>query len=158
MNAADLTLFTTEFLTEALYGLGFLAFILLLDTFLFVQILIWFKRYCERSHGAPQFKYLWRFMACVLLLCIVQLLSILLWTWGIYAKGLMDNLTTTLLFVGSCYTTLGVYSDLLPKGWRFMALYIAISGLFTFAMATSAMISMVGSFAKAQQPVNKESP
>lgn len=158
MNAADLTLFTTNFLTEALYGLGFLAFILLLDTFLFIQILIWFKRYCERSHGVPQFRYLWRFMACVLLLCIVQLLSILLWTWGIYAKGLMDDLTTTLLFVGSCYTTLGVYSDLLPKGWRFMALYIAISGLFTFAMATSAMISMVGSFAKAQQPVKKESP
>ena len=158
MNAADITLFATNFLTEALYGLGFLAFILLLDTFLFIQILIWFKRYCDRSHGEPQFKYIWRFMVCVLLLCIVQLISILLWTWGIYAKGLIDNLTTTLLFVGSCYTTLGVYSDLLPKGWRFMALYIAISGLFTFAMATSAMISMVGSFAKAQQPEKKTSP
>lgn len=158
MSDPTLTAFTTDFLTEALYGLGMLAFVLLLDTFLFIQIFLGFRRSSERGHGMTSFMLTWRFMVCVLLLCIVQLLSILLWAGALHAGGLVDDLTKALLFSASCYTTLGVYSDTLPVGRRFLAFYIAICGLFTFAMATTAMMGMIGSFARAAQPAKRPQP
>mgnify|MGYP006275384629 CR=1 FL=1 len=148
MNAHELTLFTEEFVKEAFFGLGFVAIILLLNTALVLRIYLRFDTYCQRSGNPSHFKiHLW-FMTSVLLICIVEPFSILLWTGVIYAKGLVTNLMLAMLFAGSCFTTVGIYSDILPVGWRFLALYISFSGLFSFAIATSALMAMIGRLAK----------
>lgn len=148
MNAQELTLFTEELVKEAIFGLGFVAIILLLNTAFVLRIYLHFDRYCQRSEHPSHFQVRLWFMMSVLLICIVELFSILLWTGVIYAKGLVTNLMLAMLFAGSCFTTVGIYSDILPEGWRFLALYISFSGLFSFAIATSALMAMIVRLAK----------
>jgi hypothetical protein len=78
----------------------------------------------------------------------VQLGSILIWTVALYATGLIEDIRLAMLFSGSSYTTVGIFSDNLPIGWKSVAFYIAFSGLFSFAIATSSMISMLGIITK----------
>lgn len=155
MDSSNLHTFTETLIRDASFGLGFLAIILLLNTFLFVRISFWFKKthLVRRKH--INLILTSRFMVAVLLICVVQILSILLWATAIYLKGLINDPTLAMLFAGSCYTTLGIYSDLLPQGWKALALYIAFSGLFSFAIATSAMISMLGVFSKMTDNLQK---
>jgi len=148
MTPPNFQSFFETLVRDASLGLGFLAFILLLSTFLFIHISLWFRRAAPINHKYLSLRLTLRFMVAVLLICLVQILCILLWTALIYTEGLITDPTLAMLFAGSCYTTLGVYSDILPHGWRALALYIAISGLFSFAIATSAMISMLGTFSK----------
>lgn len=148
MGSQNIHTFFDTLVRDASFGLGFLAFTLLLSTFLFVRITLWFKRRPLSNRKNASMWLTLRFMVAVLLICLVQLLCILLWTATIYAEGLITDPTLAMLFAGSCYTTLGIYSDILPHGWRALALYIAISGLFSFAIATSALISMLGAFSK----------
>jgi hypothetical protein len=146
MALQNLQPFFETLVRDASFGLGILAFILLLSTFLFVRISLWFKNIRLSNRKSANMRLTFRFMMAVLLICLVQILCILLWTATIYLEGLITDPTLAMLFAGSCYTTLGIYSDILPHGWRALALYIAISGLFSFAIATSAMISMLGTF------------
>jgi hypothetical protein len=62
------------------------------------------------------------------------------------ALGLIDNAIQTLLFVGSCYTTVGFIGDILPEGWKSLACFISFSGLFSIAWTTSGMIGMTNSY------------
>lgn len=148
MTPNELNLFTEQLVRDAFFGLGFLAVILLLNVFLSTHIFLGFKKICADSQASSVFRLLSRFMIAVLLICVVQLLSIHLWAGVIYAQGLIDNFMLAILFAGSCYTTLGIYSDMLPVGWRTVAFYIAFSGLFSFAMATSAIIGMINIIGK----------
>lgn len=148
METYKLHVFAETLFRDAAFGLGFLAIILLLDTFLIIRVMLWFKgTHLAHRHNARLILTL-RFMVCVLMICLVQILSILLWAAAIYLNGLINDPTLAMLFAGSCYTTLGIFPDILPEGWKALALYIAFSGLFSFAIATSAMISMLGSFSK----------
>lgn len=143
MNASDLNQFSEQIIRDAAFGMTFLAVILLSNTFFFIQIYFWFTRSCAKLQKVAPYQLIARFMAAVLLMSLVQLASILIWTAAIYSKGLIDDIRLAMLFSGSCYTTLGVFSDILPDGWKSLAFYIAFSGLFSFAMATSAMMSML---------------
>lgn len=143
MNASDLNQFSEQIIRDAAFGMTFLAVILLSNTFFFIQIYFWFTRSCAKLQKVVPYQLIARFMAAVLLMSLVQLASILIWTTAIYSKGLIDDIRLAMLFSGSCYTTLGVFSDTLPDGWKSLAFYIAFSGLFSFAMATSAMMSML---------------
>ena len=53
------------------------------------------------------------------------------------------------MFAGSCYTTMGIVTEVMPTGWKFIAIVIALSGLFAIALATSAMINMSTLFRRA---------
>lgn len=148
MSTTSLTVFTELLVKEAAFGLIFVAIVLLLNSTLVLRIYLRFNAFCQKSKPARQFPLHIRFMVSMLLICLVELISILFWTGVIYAKGLVTNLTLALLFAGSCFTTLGIYSDILPEGWRFLALYICFSGLFSFAVATSALMGMITLIAK----------
>lgn len=148
MNPNNLQLFTDEMLRDAAFGLGFLVILLLVNTFLFMKIFFWFSRSTARMLQASAYKLITHFMLAILLMCLVQVGSIVFWTVVLYTNDLIDNLHRAMLFAGSCYTTLGIYSDTLPKGWQSVAFYIAFSGLFSFAIATSAMMAMLGSLSK----------
>jgi hypothetical protein len=53
------------------------------------------------------------------------------------------------LFSGSTYTAMGFMDDLLPSGWKMLAIIIAFSGMFAFAWTASVMISMTKNFRQA---------
>ncbi len=148
MASQNLQSFFETLVRDASFGLGLLAFILLMSTFLFVRISFWFRSSRPANHQSATMWLTLRFMVAVLMICLVQIVCILAWAAFIYLEGLITDPTMAMLFAGSCYTTLGIYSDILPHGWRALALYIAISGLFSFAIATSALISMLGAFSK----------
>lgn len=148
MNPDNLQVFTDEMLRAAGFGLGFLAVVLLLNTFFFMQIFFWFMRSSEKLTKPAPYKLIGRFMGAVLLMCIVQIMAILLWATAIYTHSLIDNIRVAMLFAGSCYTTLGIFSDILPTGWQSLAFYIAFSGLFSIAIATSAMMAMLSTVSK----------
>ena len=44
---------------------------------------------------------------------------------------------------------MGFMDDLLPPGWKMMAIIIAFSGMFSFAWTASTMISMTKNFRQA---------
>lgn len=88
-------------------------------------------------------------------LALVQMGAVLIWTVAIYSTGLAKNLTNAFLFAGSCYTTIGIFNDVLPPAWRSLALIIAFSGLFAFAWCTSIMMSMTSIFGEIWKQKNE---
>lgn len=85
-------------------------------------------------------------MALFLLLGVCHILSIGLWSLILFYSGLVPVFINALLFAGSCYTTLGYMGDTLPVGWRVVALFIALSGLFSFSLSTGVLISKTNNF------------
>lgn len=148
MNHIALSQFSENLVRDTVFGLGFLAVVLLTNVFLFMQIFFLFMKSCEKIVHVSPYTLIARFMGAILLMSLVQLTSILIWTTALYANGLIDTIVMAMLFAGSCYTTLGIFSDILPKGWQSVAFYIAFSGLFSFAIATSAMMSMLSQIAR----------
>jgi hypothetical protein len=69
---------------------------------------------------------------------------------GLVALGLVPDLIKGLLFSGSCYTTVGFVDDLLPIGWKSLAFFISLSGLFSLAWTTSVMIHMTAALKAAR--------
>jgi hypothetical protein len=143
MSTTNLNQFSEQIFRDAAFGLGFLAIVLIINTILFVRIFIWFMKASAKHDQTRSMNLIFLFVAAVLMMSLVQVASILIWTVAIYATGLVDNISLAMLFSGSSYTTLGIYSDVLPHGWKSVAFYIAFSGLFSFAIATSSMISML---------------
>lgn len=148
MDHITLKLFTENILRDASFGLGVLAFVLLFATVLFVRILIIFNRYCHNCVNCTSIKLTLVFMVAILLLCIVQVCSILIWSAALYLGGLINDLNLAMLFAGSCYTTLGLFTAHIQESWQSLTFYIAFSGLFSFALATSCMMSMLNAINK----------
>lgn len=148
MDSSTLNVFTEDVIRDAVFGLGVLSIVLLFTSTLFIRIFIAFNRYCHQREFCSSLDLTLRFMIAILLICVVQVCSILIWTAAIYMIGLVKNLNLAMLFAGSCYTTLGIFNATLPDGWRSTAFYIAFSGLFSFALATSSMISMLSTINK----------
>ena len=148
MTTIELNEFTEQIVRNAGFGLSVLAIVLVINAFLFIQIFLWFMRASQKFVKANPYALTFLFVASVLLMSVVQIISILIWTVALYATGLIENLRLAMLFSGSSFTTLGIFSDVLPQGWKSVAFYIAFSGLFSFAIATSSMISMLTIIAK----------
>jgi hypothetical protein len=148
MTAEDLNQFVEQLVRDAAFGLGIFAIVLVSNAYLLVQIYLWFVKKSESLVNAPPYKLIFLFVASIYVMSLVQLASILVWAVALYANTLIDDLRLALLFAGSSYTTLGIYSDTLPVGWKSVAFYIAFSGLFSFAIATSSMMSMLSMIAK----------
>lgn len=143
MSTADLNQFSEQIFRDAAFGLGFLAIVLVINAVLFIRIFIWFMKASGKLTQARALDLIFLFVGAVLMMSLVQITSILIWTVALYATGLIENIRLAMLFSGSSYTTLGIFSDVLPQGWKSVAFYIAFSGLFSFAIATSSMMSML---------------
>lgn len=143
MSTTDLHQFSEQIFRDAAFGLGFLALVLVINAILFIRIYIWFMKASDKLSEPRALDLIFLFVAAVLMMSLVQITSILIWTVALYATGLIDNIRLAMLFSGSSYTTLGIFSDVLPQGWKSVAFYIAFSGLFSFAIATSSMMSML---------------
>jgi hypothetical protein len=156
MSASDVNHFAEQVFRDAAFGLLFLSLVIVVNSILFIRIFLWFMSASEKLSNPSALNLIFLFVSGVLMMSLVQLGSILIWTIALYATGLIEDIRLAMLFSGSSYTTLGIFSDMLPKGWKSVAFYISFSGLFSFAIATSSMISMLSLVTK--KLLNAHSP
>jgi len=96
----------------------------------------------------PQYVFV-HFYLSVMALALVHIAAVVFWALALTLSGLVTDFTQSILFSGSCYTTLGFMDNILPAGWRMLAIIITLSGLFSMAWSTSMMISMTDHFREA---------
>ena len=89
------------------------------------------------------------YFAAITYLMVVQILVIVLWGVALNGLSLIKDPLDAIMFAGSCYTTMGIVTEVMPTGWKFIAIVIALSGLFAIALATSSMINMSVLFRRA---------
>lgn len=89
------------------------------------------------------------FYISVLCLFLTHIFEIIIWGASLYVFKLLPDLGQSILFSGSTYTAMGFMDDLLPAGWKMLAIIIAFSGMFSFAWTASVMISMTKNFRQA---------
>lgn len=90
-----------------------------------------------------------QYFIAITYLMIVQILVIVLWGVALNGLALIKDPLEAIMFAGSCYTTMGIVTEVMPTGWKFIAIVIALSGLFAVALATSSMINMSVLFRRA---------
>lgn len=81
-----------------------------------------------------------------LLFGFFHFIAVGLWAFFLIIFNTIPTTIEALLFAGSCYTTLGYMGNELPVGWRLLALFIAISGLFSFSISTATIFSKTANF------------
>jgi hypothetical protein len=106
----------------------------------------WPNYLLERNEIRRQF-YFGHLVIMMLITHISEILLIAAVLFGIHA---FPDMRTAFYFTGETYTTLGFGDVLLPSGWRQLALFIAMSGLFTFGWSTGVLVSIVGKTYEAQ--------
>lgn len=89
------------------------------------------------------------FYTSVFCLFLTHIVEIFLWGIALFTLKLVPGLGQSILFSGSTYTAMGFMEDILPDGWKMLAVIIAFSGMFSFAWTASAMISMTKNFRQA---------
>ena len=89
------------------------------------------------------------FYVSVLYLFLTHIVEIFLWGIALCTLNLISGLGQSILFSGSTYTAMGFMEDILPDGWKMLAVIIAFSGMFAFAWTASVMISMTKNFRQA---------
>ena len=134
---------------DAVFGMCIMALVLIFNGLCFTQVLFFYRRRTAHLVETSVVRITLYFVAAVLALVASQMIAIMIWGTALFKYELIQTPSLAILFSGSCYPTIGVFSDLLPAGWKSIAFYIAFSGLFSFAWATSIMMSMVESLTKA---------
>jgi hypothetical protein len=132
---------------DTLYGVFGLLLVLLFHGSAINFIMLRFERLTIGNLKLKQYnRVFFHFYAAFFFIALVHIVEIIIWTLYIITLNLMDDGIQTLLFVGSCYTTVGFVEDILPAGWKSLAFFISFSGLFSVAWTTSAMITMTNSY------------
>lgn len=139
------------------FGIAMLLVVMLIHGIALVQIA---KRYevksflylAEHRYSAVAFA----FYLSVLCLFLMHIFEIILWGTSLWLFKLLPNLGESILFSGSTYTAMGFMDDLLPNGWKMLAVIIAFSGMFAFAWTASVMISMTKNFRQAYTRMHME--
>lgn len=106
----------------------------------------WPRYLNEKNEIRRQF-YFGQLVILMLLTHISEILLIAAVLLGIHAFA---DLRTAFYFTGETYTTVGFGDVLLPSGWRQLALFIAMSGLFSFGWSTGVLVGIVGKTYEAQ--------
>ncbi len=79
----------------------------------------------------------------VFLMLALHILGVALWAVALIHLGFIPHPYDAIYFCANAYTTLGYGSVDLGMHWRILAPIIGISGLFTFAWTTSALVQVV---------------
>ena len=138
------------FARDVLIGVLILAFVLAFHGFCLTRIAFSYELNSRRSFARqkPQRVFI-HFYLAIMALALVHIASVVFWALALTLGGLVDDFTQSILFAGSCYTTLGFMENILPVGWKAGAIIITLSGLFSMAWSTSMMISMTDHFREA---------
>jgi hypothetical protein len=81
----------------------------------------------------------------VFLMLILHVVEILVWASALIHMGLVKHAYDAIYFCANAYSTLGMGNMDVDEHWRNISPIIAISGLFTFAWTTSALVDVVAS-------------
>lgn len=81
----------------------------------------------------------------VLLMLILHLVEVVIWSFALTQMGLIVKAYDAIYYCANCYTTLGMGRVDVEEHWRILSAVIGISGLFTFAWTTSALVDVVAS-------------
>lgn len=83
------------------------------------------------------------FGAAVFLLLSLHIIGVLAWAFSLTHLGLISDAKNAVYFCANAYTTLGYGQVDLDPHYRIISPIIGISGLFTFAWTTSALVTIV---------------
>lgn len=138
------------FLQNLIVGILGLCIVMWMNVFFLRRIMVYYEitGRIHLGHGRYNRVFL-TYILSISYLMLVQMLSIVMWGGFILLLNLIDHPFTALMFVGSCYTTIGIVSDVMPNAWKLLAIFIALSGLFGLALSTASMLSMGPLFRKA---------
>ena len=128
---------------QTVFGLVLMSLVLIVDGYGFVGTMLLFKANVGQSVRPSKFKAIFFFVISIQMLAITQLFSMCIWASALLIAGISPDWFSAIRFSASCYTTLGDFSATLPSGWHLIPAFIAFSGLFSFAWASSSTISMV---------------
>ena len=136
---------------DVVVGLAGLTAILIFHGLSINSILFRFDLYADKALLLKRHRsvFFW-FYFSLILSALIHVAEIFFWALGLVALGLVPDLIKGLLFSGSCYTTVGFVDDLLPIGWKSLAFFISLSGLFSLAWTTSVMIHMTAALKAAR--------
>ena len=130
---------------EMLMGAGLLVSILMIHGFGMYFVMHRFERHWpiyinQKSELRRQFF----FGFLVALMLITHITEIFTWAATLNLVHAISDLRTAFYFAGETYTTVGFGDVMLPHQWRQLALFIAMSGLFSFGWTTGVLVSIVG--------------
>jgi len=83
------------------------------------------------------------FGTSVFLMLLLHIIGVLVWAFVLDHLGLIERAQDAIYFCANAYTTLGYGMVDLDPRWRNISPIIGISGLFTFAWTTSALVGVV---------------
>ena len=110
-----------------------------------------FRAHRERSlrMGRPHvIGALLLFGSSVFLMLSLHIVEFVIWAYVLVHMGLIAHVYDALYFCANAYTTLGYGSVDVGQHWRNIAPIMGISGLFTFAWTTSALVGVVAAHKK----------
>src|SRR5277367_5070220 len=141
-----------EFKPMAALGIGalMLVFLVLLHGTGLHGILVRRKRRELRLRaGRPLLiKGLLLFASTIFLMLALHIVGFMLWAYALRLMGSIPHVYDAIYFGANAYTTLGYGNVDLGAHWRNISPIIGISGLFTFAWTTSALVDVVASHNK----------
>jgi Ion channel len=88
------------------------------------------------------------FGSTVFLMLSLHIAGFMIWAYALRHIGLIPHAYDAIYFCANAYTTLGYGNVDLDTHWRIISPIIGISGLFTFAWTTSALVDVVASHHK----------
>ena len=139
-------------LIDILYGVAGLIVILMFHGGSINFVVMRFDRFTSSNLTKRQFHWVFFHFYCAFIyIALIHIAEVLMWGVYMYQLNLIPNLVESIIFSGSCYTTVGFIPDILPTGWKSLAFFIAFSGLFTLAWTTSVMITLTETYKTAFQ-------
>lgn len=138
------------FMRDVLAGIAMLAIVLAFHGFCVSRVAFQYELNCRLNLARHRpHRVTIQFYLAIMVLALVHIVEVLFWAAALTVGGLVKSFGQAVLFSGSCYTTVGFMDNLLPDGWKFVAIIITLSGLFSMAWSTSLMISMMDHFRQA---------
>ena len=130
---------------QTAFGIFMIGLVLTIDGFAFTAVISFFRSSVGQRPYPSKLRSTFFFVVCTQLLALVQLASISIWALSIWMLGVLPSWFTALHLSASSYTTLGDFPATIADGWHMIPVFIAFSGLFSFAWAASSTMSMVSS-------------
>jgi hypothetical protein len=149
-----------EFKPMAAIGIGaiMLIFIVLIHGAGLHFILVRHQRWERRlRRGRPLiFAVLLIFGWSVFLMLVLHIAEFAIWAYALLYMGMIANTYDAFYFCANAYTTLGYGNVDLGVHWRNVSPIVGISGLFTMAWTTSALVGVVSSHRQLLEQIEDE--
>jgi hypothetical protein len=149
-----------QFKPMAAIGIGavMLVFIVLLHGTGLHFMLVMRQRWERRIRGGRPyiFAVLLLFGWSVFLMLALHIAEFTIWAYSLLYMGFIARAYDALYFCANAYTTLGYGNVDLGVHWRILSPIVGISGLFTMAWTTSALVGVVSSHTRLLEQIEDE--